>query len=419
MTRSELTNKTLSLAIEAPPAEGHGPEEGGHRGFNRRRSHWRSRGTIPAGRKWSTAVEFCEAAAKEIDSTLLTGPTLPESIHRRFPAAAMYPTPPVLRRARRNTGDRSPFNPVIVFRGPTRTPEPASNGGFELYYDDETGSGLRPLPESMSEFLLGSGFDRFLDQLSQIEANGLGRIDNNPPASKAAIESMPTIEFQEKHIHNDPHCAVCKEAFELGTEAKEMPCKHLYHSNCIQPWLALRNSCPVCRHELPSDNQDSVQLNEEEAVGLTIWRLPGGGFAVGRFSSVERELPVVFTEMDGGFNSNSNGAHRRISLASRGDNGTRQRGPLRRVLNSLFSCFGGGGSAIGSHLRSSTDGGSSWRQRAWRFDVNSRRHLTTMLVVDDKRGIFPDTDGNNGGFISDYGSWVVVMVAIVLTTTWQ
>ncbi|KAL8232020.1 hypothetical protein R6Q57_001798 [Mikania cordata] len=309
---------------------------------------------------------------EEIDRTLLTGPTLPESIHRRFPAAAMYPTPPVLRRARRNTGDRSPFNPVIVFRGPTSTPEPASNGGFELYYDDETGSGLRPLPESMSEFLLGSGFDRFLDQLSQIEANGLGRIDNNPPASKAAIESMPTIEFQEKHIHNDPHCAVCKEAFELGTEAKEMPCKHLYHSNCILPWLALRNSCPVCRHELPSDNQDSVQLNEEEAVGLTIWRLPGGGFAVGRFSGVERELPVVFTEMDGGFNSNGNGAHRWISLASRGDNGARQRGPLRRVLNSLFSCFGGGGSAIGSHLRSSTDGGSSWRQRAWRFDVNSR-----------------------------------------------
>ncbi|KAI7725398.1 hypothetical protein M8C21_033817, partial [Ambrosia artemisiifolia] len=178
---------------------------------------------------------------EEIDRTQLTGSMLPESIHRRFPAAAMYmaaneqnpnpiPSPPMLRRARRNTGDRSPFNPVIVLRGPTSngsTPEAASvetgAGGFELFYDDEAGSGLRPLPASMSEFLLGSGFDRFLDQLSQIEANGLGRIDANPPASKAAIESMPTIEFQEKHIHTDPHCAVCKEAFELGTEAREMP----------------------------------------------------------------------------------------------------------------------------------------------------------------------------------------------------
>ncbi|KAI3508562.1 hypothetical protein L1887_23570 [Cichorium endivia] len=272
---------------------------------------------------------------------------LSESIRRRFPAAAMYMaandqspnpslspspgpslssspfptfTPPVLQRARRNTGERSPFNPVIVLRGPTSnlsTPEasdePTTGGGFELYYDDGAGSGLRPLPASMSEFLLGSGFDRFLDQLSQIDANGFGRIDNNPPASKAAIESMPTIEIQENHISTESHCAVCKEPFDLGTEAKEMPCKHIYHSDCILPWLALRNSCPVCRHELPPDNQDSVsdsnrsqindvndnnnntnnQQNNEEAVGLTIWRLPGGGFAVGRFSGGRRGERVV------------------------------------------------------------------------------------------------------------------------------
>ncbi|KAL2248827.1 UNVERIFIED_CONTAM: putative E3 ubiquitin-protein ligase RHC2A [Sesamum indicum] len=342
--------------------------------------------------------------------------SLSESRRRRFPAAAMYMvrTPesgpgsgssssPRLRRSRRNGGDRSPFNPVIVLRGHNDGGAGAGagggaapGGGFELYYDDGAGSGLRPLPASMSEFLLGSGFDRLLDQLAQIEANGIGRIDNNPPASKAAIESMPTVEISDQHIAIESYCAVCKEAFDLGSQAREMPCKHLYHQDCILPWLSLRNSCPVCRHELPTDNEnvngnrDASEVNrgtnevgnDDETVGLTIWRLPGGGFAVGRFSGGrrggERESPVVYTEMDGGFTNN--GVPRRISWGSRGSV-SRERGGLRRILHSLFACFGRGESSTSSSSSdsrisrrsgslSSVFSSASRRRRGWGFEVN-------------------------------------------------
>lgn len=344
--------------------------------------------------------------------------SLSDSRRRRFPAAAMYMmrTPdsgpgsgsgssPRLRRSRRNGGDRSPFNPVIVLRGPNDGGGGAAAGGgtpagagFELFYDDGAGSGLRSLPASMSEFLLGSGFDRLLDQLAQIEANGIGRIDSNPPASKAAIESMPTIDILDEHVAIESCCAVCKEAFEVGGEAREMPCKHLYHQDCIMPWLSLRNSCPVCRHELPTDNENvngSQDVNEgnraanevgndDETVGLTIWRLPGGGFAVGRFSGGrrggERELPVVYTEMDGAFNNN--GVPRRISWGSRGSI-SRERSGLRRILNRFFTCFGRGGSSTsasssdsrisrrsGSGSLSSVFSSTSRQRRVWGFEVN-------------------------------------------------
>ncbi|XP_057523020.1 probable E3 ubiquitin-protein ligase RHC2A [Amaranthus tricolor] len=370
---------------------------------------------------------------------------LSDSRRRQFPATAMFmvgnpnstsnsnsnpnsnsnslSSSPRLRRSRRNGGDRSPFNPVIVLRAP---PEPENSGGgggaggsYELYYDDGGGTGLRPLPASVSEFLLGSGFDRLLDQLAQIEINGIGR-NEQPPASKAAIESMPTIEIVDDHIECEVYCAVCKEAFELGSEAREMPCKHIYHHDCILPWLSLRNSCPVCRHELPSDNNNNnnnsgespelnpvdysrrnnnnhngntrhggglVEGNEDETVGLTIWRLPGGGFAVGRFSGGrrgERELPVVYTEMDGGFNQG--GIPRRISWSSRGGR-SRERGGIRRAIRSLFSCFGGSrhhqaledssGSSTDSRVNSQRSRATSFfsassRSRSRGFDMGSR-----------------------------------------------
>ncbi|XP_047170167.1 probable E3 ubiquitin-protein ligase RHC2A, partial [Vigna umbellata] len=179
----------------------------------------------------------------------------PRSVHldprrHRFPAAAMYmighrpasdnAVRPFLRRTRHNGGDRSPFNPVIVLRGSAAATSATSeeeSRGFELFYDNGAGSGLRPLPPSMSEFLLGFGFDRLLEQLTQIEINGIGRYEH-PPASKAAIDSLPTIEIDNTHLAMESHCAVCKEAFELGTAMREMSCKHIYHPECILPWLA-------------------------------------------------------------------------------------------------------------------------------------------------------------------------------------
>lgn len=253
---------------------------------------------------------------------------------------------PRLHRARRNLGDRPPFNPVVVIRGQSEGlgDDVASVEGFEMYYNDGEGPGLRPLPSSMPEFFLGSGFDRLLGQLSQIDSYSISRFDH-PPALKAAIESMPTIEIKENHVRDEKHCGVCQEAFDLGIKVREMPCKHLYHSDCILPWLALRSSCPICRHIMPSEIRETDQAgaeNEDEMVGLTIWRLPRGGFAVGSFSSGrrgERGLPVVYTEMDGGFSIN--GIPGRVSFDSGERNLRRSGGGLRRVFGNLFTCFRG------------------------------------------------------------------------------
>lgn len=86
------------------------------------------------------------------------------------------------------------------------------------------------------------------------------------PASKSSIEAITTIRVPE----TDPSllCAVCKDHFEVGVEAKQLPCKHFYHPDCILPWLAHHNSCPLCRFRLPAEqpSRDSFEVGFPEGV---------------------------------------------------------------------------------------------------------------------------------------------------------
>ncbi|MED6157893.1 hypothetical protein PIB30_027693 [Stylosanthes scabra] len=104
---------------------------------------------------------------------------------------------------------------------------------------------------SFHEFLVGSGFDLLLQQLAQNGASGGGYGSVvNPPTKKAAIEALPSVIINEEILQ----CMVCLEDIEIGNEAKEMPCHHKFHSECIMAWLKPHSSCPVCRFQMPSED---------------------------------------------------------------------------------------------------------------------------------------------------------------------
>ncbi|XP_021799904.1 E3 ubiquitin-protein ligase RNF126-like [Prunus avium] len=46
---------------------------------------------------------------------------------------------------------------------------------------------------------------------------------------------------------NGKRCAVCLEDFEPSEEVMLTPCKHMFHEECIVPWVKSNGRCPVCR----------------------------------------------------------------------------------------------------------------------------------------------------------------------------
>ena len=65
---------------------------------------------------------------------------------------------------------------------------------------------------------------------------------------------------------NPVECVVCLDAIREGEPVKRLPCGHVFHSSCIDPWLLEEKAvCPTCRKGV---------FDDDESVG-GVWRGEG------------------------------------------------------------------------------------------------------------------------------------------------
>ncbi|GAV72272.1 zf-RING_2 domain-containing protein/zf-RING_3 domain-containing protein, partial [Cephalotus follicularis] len=171
----------------------------------------------------------------------------------------------------------------------------ASGASIQFIVENQSDNPGR-FPGNLGDYFIGPRLDDLIQQLAENDPNRYG----TPPASKSAIESLKTVKVTEQVMESEMNqCAVCKDAFERGNEVKQMPCKHIYHEECILPWLEMHNSCPVCRYELPTDDPDyenRVARGGHES---------GGGGGQGENRTVERSFRIALPWPFGGRGSDS------------------------------------------------------------------------------------------------------------------
>jgi len=80
--------------------------------------------------------------------------------------------------------------------------------------------------------------------------------NRHPPASDRAIQNLKKVEINENNINDYKNmtCNICLDNFEIGNLLRILECNHEFHENCIITWLKTNNTCPVCRHELESND---------------------------------------------------------------------------------------------------------------------------------------------------------------------
>ncbi|NWS16874.1 RN215 protein, partial [Pachyramphus minor] len=49
-------------------------------------------------------------------------------------------------------------------------------------------------------------------------------------------------------------CAVCLDQFHKSQWLRVLPCSHEFHRDCVDPWLLLQQTCPLCKRNILGEN---------------------------------------------------------------------------------------------------------------------------------------------------------------------
>uniref|UniRef100_A0A0D9VJF5 RING-type E3 ubiquitin transferase n=1 Tax=Leersia perrieri TaxID=77586 RepID=A0A0D9VJF5_9ORYZ len=55
----------------------------------------------------------------------------------------------------------------------------------------------------------------------------------------------------------DAECCICLSAYDDGAELRELPCGHHFHCICIDKWLHINATCPLCKFNVRKNSSSS------------------------------------------------------------------------------------------------------------------------------------------------------------------
>jgi hypothetical protein len=107
------------------------------------------------------------------------------------------------------------------------------------------------------------------------DLGGMGTITewSTSGLDQITVESYPKVIYSETeplpHLQ-DTSCSICLADYKDGETLRMLPeCKHMFHAPCIDAWLRLHASCPMCRTSpLPTPQPTPISTPLSELIPL-------------------------------------------------------------------------------------------------------------------------------------------------------
>ncbi|KAF9285164.1 hypothetical protein BGZ88_009638 [Linnemannia elongata] len=135
--------------------------------------------------------------------------------------------------------------------------------------------------------------------LSLITSFAEGENKHNRDTTTVELEQLSPKEMEEKDRISSS-CSICLCEYEDLDELRHLPCDHYFHQECVDEWLKLKRTCPLCLFDIAHANR-----------GSRIWRRR-------RRSRSQRQSTSSSPSTPGGPGSpDTDGPARRFSFGSR------------------------------------------------------------------------------------------------------
>jgi len=64
------------------------------------------------------------------------------------------------------------------------------------------------------------------------------------------LDLLKKANIEQDQVDKGIQCTTCIETFKLGEDVIKLDCNHVFHQDCIFPWLSENRTCPICRNEI-------------------------------------------------------------------------------------------------------------------------------------------------------------------------